>query len=254
MILVHRITPFFIGLSIALGFVMSTVLKWHPAVGFFTAVVATGLLLARLVGGSPRHFQFWYFLGTPLLFVVSSFGVLLFLEQRPEQALLAVVTSLLVFFFAEQLFSYLHTPANYQAYSIEHFSVGLNVLTIFFFSATAFGLRLFLLLPLPMLAACFFLAMFYLIFGTLWVSKVEMRHGLAYAGAGAVLATELFSVLAFLPTGFYTNAALLTLFTYLFLGLTRARFLDQLTKPVVRRYLVIGSGLFAAIIGTARWV
>lgn len=254
MILLHRITPFFIGLTIALGFVAVATLGVHPAVGLSVPFVLVAILLARLVGGSVRHFSFWYFVGTPLLFLGSSFGLLFFLEYPTERAGLAVITSLMVFFFAEQLFSYVHTPANYQAYAIEHLSLAMNVITLFFLSAVGFGLRLFLQLPLYLLAPVFLVVAAFAIYGTLWVSKVEHKQALPYALAGAILTTELFSVIMFLPTGFYTNAAMLALFVYLFLGLTRARFMDQLTRPTVQRYLVIGGGLFAAIVGTARWI
>ena len=254
MILLHRATPLVIALSIAAGFFAVTSLGVHPITGLSAMTVVVFLLLSRLVGFHPRTFQYWYFIGTPVLFLSSACGLYLFLEYPAERTALVLVCALLVFFFCEHLFQYVHIPANYQAYAIEHLSLVLNVLTVFFLGAFGFGLRMFLQLSLLQLSLGFFLASAFVVYGTLWVSKVDHGKAWPYALAGAVLTTELFSVITFLPTGFYTNAAVLALFFYLFLGFTRAHFVDQLTPAVSRRYLMIGSLLFAAIVGTAQWV
>jgi len=72
--------------------------------------------------------------------------------------------------------------------------------------------------------------------------------------AGAIVMTEIYIALAMLPTSFVTNAAAFAVFLYLFLGLSRARVLDTLTKPVLRRYLATGVFLLAVIFGTATWL
>lgn len=257
MILLHRITPFFIGLISALGFVALLTLSVHPYVVLGPVHLLILLLLIRLVGFRPGHFSFWTFINTPFLFLVSSNFLFLFFENRPEQIGLAVCTSLLIFFFAEHLFNYLHLPGNYQAYSLEYLSLAMHVLTIFFVSATGFGLNILLQLQhigVLILSVLFFLITLFVIYSTLWVSKVESKKTKRYALAGAVLTTELFAVLTFLPTGFYTSAAILTLFFYLFLGLMRAHFLDQLSTLVLRRYFLICVILLAIILFFSSWI
>lgn len=256
MILLHRITPFFIGLSVAAGFGVMALLKgqWISLVLALVCWAVSVLLLARLVGWNVRSFQFWYLVGTPAVFSLSSYAAFLFLEHSAERVFLALLTALLVFFFSEHLFHYIHIPARYQAYAIEHLSLVLTVLTIFFLSSVGFGLQFLLQLPVAFLSLNFFLLSLFVIYGTLWVSKVDHGRAWPYAFAGAVLTTELFSVVTFLPTGFYTNAAVLALFFYLFLGFARAHFLDQLSRGVTQRYLLVGSVLLAMIVGTARWI
>lgn len=257
MILLHRITPFFVGLISALGFVALLTLSANPFYIFGSALLLVLLLLIRLVGFRPGHFSFWTFIGTPFLFLASSYFLFLFFEGRPEQISLAVCTSLLIFFFAEHLFNYLHLPGNYQAYSIEYLSLALNVLTIFFVSAAGFGLNILLQLQhlgVLVMSILFFLISLFVIYSTLWVSKVESKKTKRYAWAGAVLTTELFAVLTFLPTGFYTAAAILTLFFYLFLGLMRAHFLDKLSALVLRRYLLTSVILLVVVLIFSRWI
>ncbi len=259
MILLQRIVPFFTGLAAAAGFGLLMLSSpglpplIHPAIPVSASVLAVGLLIGRLSGWQVRSFQFWNLVGVPLTFIASGFGLFLFLEQPVERLTLGIVVSLFVFFFAEHVFTYMYLPAAYPAYAIEHLSLVLNVLSIFFAGAAGFGTRLFLQAPLYVLAPGFFLLALFIVYGTLWVSKVESRAAFPYAFAGALLMTELFSVVSFLPTGLYTDAAVLTLCLYLFLGVTRAHFLDKLSRTVVRRYLFTGAALVAAVFGTAQW-
>ncbi|TAK03239.1 hypothetical protein EPO34_04180 [Patescibacteria group bacterium] len=253
MILIHRFTPFFILCSAASGFAAVVVSALPVLPGLALTVAMVAFLFARLCRLSPRSFQFWYLTGTPVTFLLSSFGFLLLLERPLERWALAAATSLLLFLFAELVFAYVHVPATYRAYSIEHLSLGLNVLTTFFLSSFAFGTGMLLQLPLWLSSAAFASSVAFIMFGTLWVSKVAVRPALAYALAGTALATELFAVISYLPTGYYVDAALISVFLYVFLGLTRARFLDKMTKTVVGRYSAVGSGLFLLLMGTARW-
>jgi len=255
MILLHRITPFLIGIVTALGFAGLLSLGLHPFAVMGTVLLLVAVLYARLVGFAPRSFQFWMLFGTPLLFLFSSFGLLLFLERPLAQAGLGVFVSLFVFFFAEHVFSYVHVPVNYETYAIEHMSLVMNVASVFFVSVAAFGTRVVLtaFAPLWLLILVFFAVSLFVIFGTLWASKVDVGHARLYALCGAVIVTEIFMAVTYLPTGFYTNAALIALTAYLFLGLTRAHFVEKLSPSIVRRYVVTSTLLLAAILGTSQW-
>ena len=253
MIIFHRMIPIVFSLFVSIGFVLMILFKVHPVAVIVPCVLLCGIALARLIQFDFSDFQNRYFFGLPLVFLFASFSLLLFLESIFAQWSLAVVSTSFLFFFVEHVFHYLHLPARYQAYTIEHLSLVLSVLSIFFLSASGFGLRLFLNLSLWMLVLSFFALALFVIFGMLWVSKVDAKKAWPYAFAGTVLATEIFAVTMYLPTGFYVNASLVALFFYLFLGLTRAHFLDQLSTLLVKRYLMIASFLLIAILGTAQW-
>lgn len=255
MILIHRVTPFFIGLATVSGFVAMLSFRLHPVAVMVATVAAVALLYARLVGFAPRMFQFWMLVGTPLLFLVSSFGLLLFLERASAQIALAVVVSAFIFFFAEHVFSFVHVPANYETYAIEHLSLVMNVASVFFVSVTAFGMRVFLdaFAPLWLLSLLFFGVILFGVFGTLWASKADVSRARLYALAGSFVVTELFAATTFLPTGYYTSAALIALFAYLFLGLTRAHFIERLSPKVVRRYAATSAVILLAVLGTSEW-
>lgn len=255
MILLHRITPFAIGIVTALGFVTVLTLRTHPISVMLVALCVVAALYVRLVGFAPRSFQFWMLCGTPFLFLLSSFGLLLFLESSLAQISLALVVSLFLFFFAEHVFSYVHVPVNYETYAIEHLSLVLNVASVFFVSVVGFGTRVFLtaFAPLWLLSLLFFAVSLFVVFGTLWASKVDVGQARLYALCGALLVTEVFATVTYLPTGFYTNAALIALTAYLFLGMARAHFVESLSPSTIKRYTVTGALILVAILGTSHW-
>lgn len=251
MILIHRLTPFGIGFVAGLGFA-SLFLRWlSPFLSIIVAIIPIAFLYSRLLHWRVTTFQFWHFLGTPLLYLIATFGMIFLLEEPLFGLLLAGVAVLFLVLFAEYIFQYTHLPSQYQPYSIEYLSLLLNVLTIFFLSSLGYGTNLLIQTPLWILAPLFFLLSLFILYGTLWVSKSDEKHARAYALAGSVLTTEFFTALAFLPSGLYTNAALLTLFFYLFLGLTRAQTHHKLSTTVARRYLFVALALLLVILASA---
>lgn len=253
MILIHRLTPFAIGLLASLGF-FSLLQGWLPPfLSVVLSLIFVALLYARLLHFHVRSFEFWYFLGIPLLYLLASFGMMFLFEQALSSLLLSLVSVLFLMLFAEYLFQYTHLPSQYQPYSIEYLSLLLNVLTIFFLSSVAYGTNLLIQTPLWILAPIFFLLSLFILYGTLYVSKADSARSRPYALAGSILTTEFFVTLAFLPSGLYTNAALITLFFYLFLGLTRAQVHHKLSASVVRRYVGVAVVLFVVILLSTDW-
>jgi ABC-type multidrug transport system permease subunit len=94
----------------------------------------------------------------------------------------------------------------------------------------------------------------FVMYGTLWASHVDSVKARPYALSAAILITELFAVISFLPTGFYTNAAFLALSVYVLLGLSREDVLHKLSKEVLRRYVILFCVLTLAIALTSQWI
>lgn len=254
MILLHRISSFVTTLIVALGFA-SLLFSWlSPLVTVFITMVLAVVVVARLAGWHIKTFQFWHLVGTPMLFVMTSFGPFFLLENWYSKVILAAVVVLLLFVFLEQVFNFVHLPINYQPFSLEYLSQLLHILSIFFLATFGFGLTVFLQAPLWALSSIFFVILFFIVYGTLWAGKVDPVRARSFAFAGALLTTQFFAVLSFLPVGFYTNAAFLALGTYIFLGLSRAHALHKLSKLVIKRYVTIFVVLTLVIAATSQWV
>jgi hypothetical protein len=254
MILLYRITPFFVGLVSLLGF-LGLMHAWtYPLIVIVISLILFMALFARLLKWQFNTFSFWFFLGTPSLFFAASFSVFLLAEDSLSRALIALLSVSLLVLFTEYVFQYIHLPSKYQPFSLEYLTLILNVLSVFFFSSLGFAARILLQSPLALLAVCVFALMYFLVYGTLWVSKAETFRSHYYSVFGSILLTEFFIVLTFLPPGFYTNAAFLTVFAYLFLGLTRAHAIHKLSKEMMIRYTVTSVILLVFIGLSSQWL
>ncbi len=253
MILFYRITSFLMAIVALLGYAAFVFRFGHPFVAISLSLACVVLLLARLLRWRVREFPFWFFLGTGSLFFLSSFGVLFLSEQVWISSIVSFVSATLLVLFTEFVFLYIHLPSRYQSFSLEHVTSLLNLLSIFFFSSFAFAARLLIQTPLSFLMFFFFLLSFFLLYGVLWVTKAETFSSRLYALFGAAVLTELFSVLTFFPTGFYTNAAFMTIFSYAFFGLTRTEALHKLSGTVVKRYLITSILLLILVAASSKW-
>lgn len=253
MILLHRFTPFALGVTSIVGFAF---LIFWPLFGMRAlpiVVLVMSTLFARLLLWEWRRPAFWVFLGTPLLLWLSSLIFFVFLEDAGSMWVVAGGVTLGISLYAENLFTFYHLPSAYQAYALENLSLVLYVLSAFFFTSGAYGSQLFLLLPLWIPSLVIFVAVLLATVAVFWVSKIGFETGRPYAIVGAVLFTEFYGVLAQLPTSFVTNAAIFALGMYLFLALSRAYVLDRLTPSVLKRYSIFVGVLLGVVIFSAQW-
>jgi hypothetical protein len=255
-ILLHRLTPFALAGVLAAGFAILILAPKSLVLAAFLLFFIAPLLLARLLLWEVKRGAFWVFLGVPMFMVASSVFFFLFLESDAGKWLLALSVIASVGLYAENLFTFYHLPGAYQAYSLEYLSLVIAIASGFFFTAGANGAHLFLrdIVPLWIPSIIVFIASFLSTLAMFWVSKVGFETGRRYALGGAILMTELFVVLSFLPTSFVTNAAAYAVFFYVYLGLMRANVLEKLSKKVVRRYLLTASVLLVFIFVSAQWL
>lgn len=254
MILLYRITPFLIALISLVGYGLFMFRIGHPLVVIGLSFVAVALLFARLLRFHVQDFSFWFFLGIASVFFLSSFGMLFLFETTWVSIALSLISTALLVLFTEFVFLYTHLPSRYQPFSLEHLTSLLNLLSIFFFSSFAFATRLLIQVPLSFLALTFFLLSFFLVYGMLWVTKAESFRSRLYALFGAIALTELFVCITFFPTGFYTNAAFMTIFSYAFFGLTRTEALHKLSSDVVKRYVFTSVALLFFVGVSSKWL
>lgn len=254
MIILHRISTFFVGLVVAVGFILMIYFPFL-SLGVIPAVLLLlFVLLARLNEWQVATYRFWNFVGTPIIFAFSGLALFLFFEGSTEKIIMGLVTALGVFLFAEHQFAYLHTPPLYKPYSLENLSLVLNVLTVFFLAAASNGLMIFLNIPLILTGLIFFILNLFVVYNMLWISKVEHSRAIAYALGGAVILSELYAAVSYLPISFYVSAAVITVFFYVYQGLCRAHLLDKLTRPIMVRYVSLGSIIALVVLSTAKWI
>ncbi|MBT4857511.1 hypothetical protein HON52_04985 [Candidatus Uhrbacteria bacterium] len=229
MILLQRITSFFVAALVAGGF--SVLINSQDRIVFGIALLLIiPVLFARLLKWDVKRFGFWMFLGLPTVFIFSAVFLFLFLEGDFAKWLLALSVLIGVWLYAENIFSFYHLPSTYQAYSLEYLSFVLAIATGFFFYSGTYGVQLFLQLPGWALALGIFWVTLFLLLCVFWASKIEEGMTTRLSAIGALVIAELFLALGMLPTSFLANAAGLAVALYLFIGLSRAHALDRLSS------------------------
>jgi len=254
MLIFLRSIPWMIGVACAGGFFLVTrdVSLFVPVV--LTLFVLLGFFYARLIDLPRNDFGFWNFFLVPMVLLLASVFFFIFLEEPRSMLLLGGVLTVLELIYAEHLFAYFHQPSRYRVYTIERISLVLSVVTSFLMASSLFGLLILLQLPLWMIAPVFFLFSTFMVYGVLWVSKVDSARSATSSLLGGIVLTEVFIALSFLPVAHTTGAGLLTVFLYFFLGMSRADFMDRLTRQVFLRYLFFTFVVLAVILLTAKWV
>lgn len=218
------------------------------------ASVLVPLLFARLLLFEFKRPAFWVFLGTPFLLLLSSLMFFLLQESNEAKWILGAIVTVSLFLYAENLFAFYHLPSTYQAYSLEYLTLMMYIGSAFFFTSSAYMAQLFLELPLWAPAILVFASVLFSMLAVFWVSKIGFETGVPYGVLGAVLLTQLYVALAFLPISFIANAAVFAVCLSTYFGLSRAYVLDKLTPVVTKRYLVFGVVLLVLIFGTATWI
>lgn len=253
MILLHRLTPFAIGLLGAAGF---TTIILAPFSFGITALICFGIILVlfgRLLVWDVRRTGFWVFLGMPLFLLVSSLAFFLLLEHDGGKWLLAATVTLGLMLFAENLFSFYHLPRAYQAYSLEYLSLMLTVAGLFFTTSATYLAQVFLEAPLwgtvPVVAAIIF-AVFVAVF---WVSKMSWEAGRMYAGIGVLLLTQIYVACSWLPTGYTTNAAIFAVCAAWYLGVMRAHAFQKVNKQLLIKHSLFAGVLLLFLFLTTPW-
>jgi hypothetical protein len=175
------------------------------------------------------------------------------MEGAGLKILIIALTTFLLWLFAENLFTYFHLSGAYQVNALEYLSLVMSVIEVFFLSTALFALRLFFGFPLWLIVPFFAIVIFVLSAAVLWLCKIEKEKIIAHALGAAAISSEVFLALAFLPGGFFSNAAVLTLIFYLFFGIIRASLLKRLNAKILKRYLLAVGLILILVILTARW-
>ncbi|MFA6131786.1 MAG: hypothetical protein WC702_01795 [Patescibacteria group bacterium] len=253
MLVFLRALPILAGLTMAIG---SMALFWfpgHPFIVIGVALLILFFILAKLAGWSFNKADFWSFFALPFCLAVSAFSLLLFVEGRDMKILIITLATLLLWLFAENIFSFLYLSSTYQVNALEYLSLVMGVVSVFFVTAAFFALRLFFGFSLWLIVPLHAVFIFALFASVLWVCKIGKEKIIPNAFGAVLLLAELFLCLAFLPASFFSNAAILTLFFYIFLGIVRAHLFNRLSPMVLKRYLLAFGLIAVVIVLTAKW-
>lgn len=216
-------------------------LTWRP--------VAVSELQKKL-----HHQEFWRFLLTPGIFVLSVWLFLVILGDRLWQQVMVVASCLLLFLILQNLFTRFWAATRYPAQSFESISGNINSVSVFLLATVGYSFSTFLDLPLLVLAIFLLAGTTLLVYQTMWVAGVEIKRSWLYILIVDLIVVELFWVLLFLPNTFYVKGVAITVAYYLAVNLSRNYLINLINAKMVWRYLIVGGIMLVLVLGTAQWL
>ncbi len=196
----------------------------------------------------------WNFLIIPILLILSSGLVLIFIEASWLRHLLAILTAFGSGLFLEALFIYLYEHENYQPGSLETIAGLINLAAFYFYVSGIYGLGIFLGLPLWSQILAVLPVILLSSYAVFWFNKIPSQISRRHLLVVSLILFELFLAVVNLPTSFYVDGFILVAADYLLISLSLDQLLGRLKKLTVARYLIIGLVVVILILATAQWI
>jgi hypothetical protein len=214
------------------------------------AIVPVGIL----VRWDFHTSDFWRFVVPSAGLVGSTVFLMMFLDQSSLIQLFLLATSLLIGWYCENVFHYYYQPGQYQPYALEHISLYLALLTIFYLFSALYAARIFLSIPMVYLFLVGGVVL--LIFSAQLCAnlKIPLPRAWKIVAAMTLVLLELFVGVSLLPTTFFVAGLLIAIPYYLMMNIIRHAVRQTLTAPVILRNVAVGVVVLTITLLTAPWV
>ncbi|HEX8973861.1 MAG TPA: hypothetical protein VF817_00025 [Patescibacteria group bacterium] len=187
----------------------------------------------------------------PVLFALSTFGLLYFVQSQIESAILAVLSALAYYF----IHIALYRLRSYSKDKTAHGIIGAGaVATIFLFYAMALGIYLNFAISLWILMIVLMSVTVLVSFQYLWLLNEDTKKVFSYSLVLGLVMGEIVWVVNFWPFGYLTSAAVTLIFYYVFWDLVQGHFSDNLSKRRVVSNLIVFSILSAIVLASSPWL
>jgi hypothetical protein len=189
----------------------------------------------------------------PVLFVLSVYFFVMFLENVYIYRLVYLSAGFFVYLYLEQTLNYFYFTSKYQPYTLENLSLYLIVLNVFFTTTAIFSSLIFLRLSMLVSALLILLIIFVLTHQVFWSNKIKWNDYRIFCFINSFLMAQLFLVLSFLPLSFYVNALIMSVFFYIITNISRLFLLKSLDKKNIWEHSFVGASIIMITLLTAQW-
>jgi len=253
MILFNRILPILSALLVVLAFGIWSV-KPNLTVYIAVAVFLINILTVWSLTGL-RFFKnsFWNFLSTPFFFLTSAFIFLLMIDNIIVTELFILSIGLVYMLILHNIFSFLYQSKDYQPYALENIYSYVNMITLFLFYASFFGLFLFLTWPIWLFVVLTLLLSAFLFARTLWSYKIIWQQSKLYILVIGIVLAETFYVMSLMPTSYVFNGLILIVIYYLLTNIIKDHPRQRIEPKNIKKYFMISIIIVIISFLTTRW-
>lgn len=187
----------------------------------------------------------------PVLLVVSTTGLLYFVQSIKQEQLLLVLAGIAYYFLHIALYRFRGCETDKTARGIISAA---SVSTIFLFYAMSYGIYLNFAISLWILMAMLMLVTVLVSLQYFGLINDDSKMVLNYSLVLGFVMAEIVWILNFWPFGYLTTGVISLIFYYVFWDLVTRHFLGQLSKRRVVANMIIFGLLVALVLSSTRWL
>lgn len=249
-IFLYSIFFFLIAQGISSDYASSAVLSFSKA-GLWAVAILLVILLIYFYQVAKRISQRWSMTPMPVLFTLSTWGLLYFVQSRNQQYVLIALASIAYYLIHICLYR-LHIY--YKDETARGIIAAGSIATIFLFYAMFLGIYLNFNIPLWVLIVILTFVTVLISFQYLWMISDDKKNILNFSLILGLIMAEIIWVLNFWPFGYLTTAVIALIFYYVFWDLVKAHFLNELSKKRVVANMIFFGILITLVLLSTRWL
>ncbi len=215
------------------------------------ALVVINVFSAWWLGRSRK--DWWIFSLLPLFLLLSGLSYSLMFGQQFLALGIISISTLGSILYWRLVFLYAFRQGAFRPFSLEKSSNYLSLLTIFFSTASIFGLKIFIDLPLWQLLSAAVITNLAVITQWLWFEKIVWRTHWVYGVLMFLALLEFYIVFSFLPINFHILGFSMAVMWYALSTIVSDQLSGHPSSARARFVLIITLVATLAVLLTARW-
>lgn len=188
-----------------------------------------------------------------VLLTASSLAMGVFLESILLKNILVGSHAFLQSMYLLNMYYYFYRRESYQERSLWHTTSTMNTVTFFFVSSTVFALAYFLGVPVLYSLVPYFFFVFGLSVQMMYIHELSFKEYIRFPVTISATVCSVILSLAWLPSTYYINAVLATVYFYSVSNIGISALRKELTTRDIRNYFIVSLIVVVLVIGTAQW-
>lgn len=245
----------FIFLIPTINFCLFELFFFYPRLFYFILIAINLLIffsLKKIKGKKITEKSLWNISILPIFFSTSLMIYSALITNNFFIHFLFVVNLLFTYYYLKSAY-FKDTEHGGVKDSFENISSYGNFLTLFFASASIYGLKAFLGIPVWLLIIAMAIIILLIVYEAIWANRIKIRQGGAYILIVCLLLIQIAWSIYFLPLNHNTLGLILAICYYILIGLTKSFLRDNLNRRTIKLYLIFGLGSIVLILLTAKW-
>lgn len=167
---------------------------------------------------------------------------------------LFVLEAIFLYLYYRLIYYFLIKIDSYQTGSLAEFSSQSNLIAFYFLATSMYGLQSFLNPPMWILLLFVMVVAGMIAYQMAMVNGIDGKRGIFYILLTCLILSELSWCLSFMTLSYYVSGLVLTVLYFVLINFIRFYLIDDLSKQLVRNYIIFGVLSILAVLLTSNWL